>query len=422
MKNLLLLLPLMAILMMVGCINDTCTDTQTFYQYDPVYYTKAQLRAPFVQGEVRELLDPGKMYFYNNYLFINERAEGVHVYDVSNLNDPRPVTFLPILGNFDIAIKDGYLYADNVADLVVLDVRDISDVHLVYRVEEYQESWYNESLGYFSHSRRSERQAVIDCSEQDFGNTTFWRGDILFDLEDGGATVDINTPAGSSGSGSGVSGSFARFTILNDFLYTVDQARLFAWDIEEVSRPSLTHVNNLGWGIETIFPYGQDLFIGSTSGMYIYSTAIPSQPQQLSRFEHAQACDPVVVQDDIAYVTLRNGTACQGFVNQLDIVDVSTLTRPRLIATHAMDNPHGLAVRGDVLYLGEGVHGLKSIDVSDAEDIDVLDHVKAHHAYDVISLTVDRLMVVGDDGFYIYDVSDPSAMREISSIPVIRQR
>ena len=37
------------------------------------------------------------------------------------------------------------------------------------------------------------------------------------------------------------------------------------------------------------------------------------------------SCDPVVVQGDYAFVTLRGGTECQGFSNQLDIIDISTL-------------------------------------------------------------------------------------------------
>jgi hypothetical protein len=422
MKNLLFLCLAFTTTFLVGCIKDECTETQTFYQYSAVYYPEAQIRATPTMGDRRELVNPGKMYFYRDYIFINEQAEGVHVYDMSDVTAPLSIGFIDIVGNFDIAIKDGMLYADNVIDMVVLDVRDINNVRFVNRVEGFQERWFNEGLGYYSHQRREEQRAVLDCSDRDFGNGNFWRGDVFFAENDAGPFFDQSGDDGTSSapSGSGVAGSFARFTILGDFLYTVNQSSLLAWDIANASQPTASSTNNLGWGIETIFPYGDKLFIGSNSGMFIYNTDDPAHPMQLSRFEHARACDPVVVRKDIAYVTLRNGSECEGFVNQLDIIDVSSLTSPKLIKSHDMDNPHGLAVRGDYLYLGEGVHGLKSFDVTDSNDIKLLDHKKDHHVYDVISLNAATLLVVGADGFYIYDSSNPSDLKEISYIPVVK--
>ncbi|MBK8279937.1 MAG: hypothetical protein IPK94_07395 [Saprospiraceae bacterium] len=51
----------------------------------------------------------------------------------------------------------------------------------------------------------------------------------------------------------------------------------------------------------------------------------------LSTFSHARACDPVYVEGDIAYITLRNGTRCENFTNELDVVDITNITSPRLI-------------------------------------------------------------------------------------------
>lgn len=412
---------LLSIVLLSGCLKDECTETRTFFEYDAVFYTEAQIREQPAVIEPRPLINPGKMYFYKNYIFINEQAEGVHIYDISDDASPLAIAFIPITGNFDIAVKDNLLYADNVIDMVVLDISNMNDVRFVNRIEGFQERWFDESLGYYSHQRKTSRQTVLDCSESDFGENNFWNGGILLGTAEADVFLDevrFNDTGGSSSTG--VSGSFARFTILHNYLYTVNESSLLAWSLEEPSVPELVSSNSMGWGIETIFPYQDNLFIGSNSGMFIFDTNNPASPRQLARFEHAQACDPVVVQNDIAYVTLRNGSQCQGFVNQLDIIDVSSLTRPQLIESHAMDNPHGLAVRGDYLYLGEGIHGLKSFNISNSKEIDLLDHNKDHHVYDVISLTTERLLVVGDDGFYIYDSSSPSDLREISYIPVER--
>ena len=39
--------------------------------------------------------------------------------------------------------------------------------------------------------------------------------------------------------------------------------------------------------------------------MFIYDNTNPQAPYFLSRFQHAEACDPVFVEGDYAYVTLR---------------------------------------------------------------------------------------------------------------------
>ena len=111
-------------------------------------------------------------------------------------------------------------------------------------------------------------------------------------------------------SGTGIGGSMARFTIRDDYLYTVDSYDLKTFDIRDRLNPKITSEVNLGWGIETIFPYGENLFIGAQSGMHIYGLENKEEPNYISSYEHVTSCDPVVVQDSYAYVTLRGGSEC----------------------------------------------------------------------------------------------------------------
>ena len=101
------------------------------------------------------------------------------------------------------------------------------------------------------------------------------------------------------------------------YLYTVNQSAMQLFNIQNPAEPQVGNQDQLGWGIETIFPYKDKLFIGSQTGMHIYDNANPENPMRLSVFQHARVCDPVVVHDDIAYVTLRSGNQCGGFTNQL---------------------------------------------------------------------------------------------------------
>jgi hypothetical protein len=105
--------------------------------------------------------------------------------------------------------------------------------------------------------------------------------------------------------------------------------------------------------------------------------------------------------------------------NQLDLVDVSNPAAPQLIKSYQMENPHGLSIDFPTLFLCEGEHGLKVFDVTDKFLVDrnQLAHFKDMHAYDVISLGK-TLLLIGDDGFYQYDASNPKDLKMLSKIPV----
>ena len=401
-----------------SCLQDKCEGTRQFVRYDPVYLTAEQIRQEITLEVPRPLVNPGKLYIYNNILFINEQGFGIHLYDNSDPSNPIELGFYPIVGNFDLAIKDNILYADNVMDIVSLDISNLSAPQLVHREEEAFEKypWNDLFLGYYITSNVVES---FDCNQDVLGNG-FLRGNNLF-LENSidVAVFDSNTGSEVSSGGSvGTGGSTARFTIVGNNLYNVDQSSLMTWNIE--GQLERVNTQNIGWGIETIFPYDDYLFIGSNSGMFIYDRSEPENLVLLSTFQHARACDPVVVEGTTAYVTLRNGSACQSFINQLDVIDISNILQPELIKTYPMTNPHGLAIRDNILYICEGDHGLKIFDASDSEKIDKneLANLQSIKSTDVIALTSSIIMVIGSDGFYQYDVSDKENPVLLSHLPV----
>ncbi len=74
------------------------------------------------------LNDPGKIYIYGSYLLINERGKGIHVYNNSDPANPSALTFIQLVGNTDMAIKDNILYADHMGDLVAITFSDFENV------------------------------------------------------------------------------------------------------------------------------------------------------------------------------------------------------------------------------------------------------------------------------------------------------
>lgn len=221
-------------------------------------------------------------------------------------------------------------------------------------------------------------------------------------------------------SGTGIGGSMARFTIVGDHLYTVDAYNLNTFDISDQKKPGFKSEIDLGWGIETIFPYKNRLFIGAQSGMHIYDLKNQDKPSWISTYEHMTSCDPVVVQDNYAFVTLRGGNECMGFNNQLDIIDISKIDQPILFKTYEMVQPHGLGVDNNCLFITEGEFGLKMFDISNLNNLKLIEHFKDISSIDVIPF-MNVLMVIGDDGFHQYSYDCEKAQIEyISTIPIVK--
>jgi hypothetical protein len=410
-----------------GCLKDKCDSTFVFLRFDPVYMSAQDIRKDIVAGPARPLENPGKLYFYQDYVLINELYEGVHVFDNRDARNPVALAFIAIPGNVDMAVRGNILYADNVMDLVTVDISNPLAPSFLHREENVfpTHSVPEDPRGVLVRFEASEVREEGPCDQPNQG-LWWWRGDVLFArpgafADAGGARAES---AAAAAVATGVGGSLARFTIANDYLYTVDNASLRVFHLGDPARPRAANTVQIGWGIETIFPYKNNLFIGSNSGMFIFDNRNPQAPSLMSTFQHARACDPVFVDDEVAYVTLRGGTICEGFNNQLDVIDVSDLRNPKLIRTYPMHHPIGLSINDKVLYLCEDDQGLKLFDVNDVRRIDKnqIAHFKGFTAYDVITLDHRKLaMVIGKDGLYQFDIANPRDVKQLSVIPVVKR-
>lgn len=118
----------------------------------------------------RQLEHPGKIYVYGDYLFINELHKGIHVIDNKDPETPLALHFIQIYGNVDIAIKDNFLYADNINDLVVLDISDPDNFQVAERVE-------NVFPGVAEHP--FDTGNYFECPDPDKGVVVGWENTIL---------------------------------------------------------------------------------------------------------------------------------------------------------------------------------------------------------------------------------------------------
>lgn len=234
---------------------------------------------------------------------------------------------------------------------------------------------------------------------------------VLYACQNGSSDI------GGGGTNSGIAGSMARFAIVGNVLYTVSSQKLSLFDITEEKNPITRGEKAIGFNIETIFPYKNYLFLGSQSGMQIFDNTNPLLPTWISTYSHIMSCDPVVVQGQYAYVTLRSASSCMRGVNQLEIIDIADPKNPKLLNVISLINPHGLGVDGDKLFVCEGSSGLKVFDITNPVSPLLQLTLNNVETYDVIPNN-NVLVVTGKGGITQYDYSKKGELILLSKISV----
>jgi len=221
------------------------------------------------------------------------------------------------------------------------------------------------------------------------------------------ALISCTKETASTGASAGAGGSTARFTIAGNYLYVVDNLSLKAFDISSNTTPVYKSKTEIGINIETIFPYQDKLFIGSSSTMYIYSLSDPSRPTQLGKAEYTirMSCDPVVARDSVAYATLRSTGRCGGSQSTLVVYNIKNISSPILMNTVFLTTPYGLGIKNNSLYVCDGQNGIRVFNITNAYDPVRVSEIRASNTtfYDVIPYA-NILIAQVNDGFILYDI------------------
>jgi len=424
------IIPIISLLTLFVISLSSCEDSN-YRQYTgnaPVYLSYDDLRKSVVNQDHADLINPGKIYFKDDFIFIVEELKGIHVYDNSDPSSPSKTNFVKIPGVVDISISGQTLYADSFVDLVVLDLGDIRNIKEVGRIKDilpytvppvdnkYPMAYVDQEKGVVIEWEVRTIKERFDPNPPPY--PIFWSSSRAFmdKFNASGASTGI------SGSGVGAGGSMARFGIKEDVLYVMDQNTLKVFDITNKTNPEKINDIYPGWGIETMFLTENEMFLGTTTGMVILDISVPSSPVSMGFFSHARSCDPVVVDDTLAYITLRTGTGCGGNLNVLDVVNIKDITKPKAVISYGMTNPHGLGKDGDLLFICDGSAGLKVYDASDPKKItnNLIYRYPEINAYDVIPID-NILVLIGDDGLYQYDYSNVKNIKLLSSILVMKE-
>lgn len=401
------------ILLLFGFIS-SCTfndDSEQAIFAVPEIKSLAEIRNNISVESAQPTNSDGKIYVTQDYLFYIAQESGIHIFNNTNPANPQNIAFINLEGVHDIAVKGNYLYADNFIDLVVFDISTITNISLVQTVEnafEFYPTYPEEAEFYDFTQYPGENELLVGYRLESRNRPS---EDVIMIME--------NTLANFDGSSNyiGNGGSYAKFQINNNALYAVENYELNVFDITnpiEASFDKAVYMNTwLGGGVfETLFKQKEFLFIGSTNGMYIVNAADEFNPYFVSGFSHATACDPVVVHENTAYITVRGGSSCGAIEDQVNVIDITDISNPTLLSTYFLSQPYGLGIRNGILYVCTN----GNLTVFDASTSTlVLENTYAEDVKDVIALD-SHLIAVGSNKIIQYQYGADFTLTAISTV------
>jgi len=427
------IIPILSSFVFISLIISSCEDNtlREYKGYAPVYMSYKDLRSSVRPDMNTDIQNPGKIYFKDNFIFIVEEMKGIHVFDNTDPASPVKKAFVKIPGVVDISVSGSALYADSYVDLVVLDVSNIQNIHEVGRVKDilpytipatknndYPMAYVDKEKGVVTGWELRTIKEKIDINPNPYPYPVYYDKSTF-------QYYDINNAAGASsgvsGSGTGIGGSMARFGIKDKVLYIVESNVLKILDITDMTSPARITDASVTWNTETMFLKGNRMFLGTTTGMAVYDISSPFSPFPVTFFSHARSCDPVIVDDTLAYVTLRTGTTCGGNQNLLEIINIKDITRPVSVVSYFMTDPHGLGKDGDLLFICDGSAGLKVYNASDPKLLlgNLIYTYPNIQAYDAIPIGK-VLVLISENGLFQYDYSNVKNITLLSEIPVVK--
>ena len=393
---------------------------------EPVFMSFSEFRSSVKLSDESHILSGyGKICFYDDYLYISEPGKGIHILDNRNPASPQISGYIELLGNFDLAIRNDLLYADSYIDLVWFDISNPAQPQLKGRLEgAFPESLpiidneygWDYSLCYPEDGRR--KGIIVGWelktrTEEQERPSSWWGNDAEKAIMDG-----ATAPSGGS-SATGKNGSMSRFGLYKDYLYSVVNNYMSIFNLSGEIPFKAIENEFIGRNVETIFSYEDKMFMGTPTGLLIYSVENPLKPTYCSEIWHVYGCDPVVVEDDLAYVTIHSGNFCGQSNNELFIIDVSDVYQPKQLVSYTMKSPKGLGIDNKTLFLCDD--GLKTFKLGNPQTLmsNRLAHYQGMDGYDVIPYN-NVLMMISDKGLHQYDYSNINNIKELSFIPITK--
>ena len=103
-------------------------------EFEPILMSREDMEAAVQVRNPREIEKPGKIWVYDNFIFVIEQYRGIHILDNTDSENPKNLRFMQIDGCTDVAVNNGIIYANNAVDLIgVRPASDYNSINVVSR-------------------------------------------------------------------------------------------------------------------------------------------------------------------------------------------------------------------------------------------------------------------------------------------------
>lgn len=404
MKNILLFISF--IFIFFSCVKTKGDVSMTYEKATAVYGDLDAIRAlPLIKVQ-QQLKNPGKIYVGNDYILVGEEGEGIHIFDNSNMTNPIRLSFIQIPFNKEFFVKDNVIYAESLYDFLKIDITNVYQPQLISRAKEVFGTPYQndkgESLISFDYIVTTDVFELNSPKAQELKKEGKLHLDYLDDV------IPTSTiPSSFTSSSSGV-GTLNRIAVEFNHIYVLGGNSLHVIS-NNGNLISYEDDIKLDDGMETIYAKNNRLYIGSEDAMLTYSVSNPSRPSKVSEFSHTTACDPVLPNGDVAYMTLRSveNAGCNvSSENSLNIIDISNEQEPESINSIEMESPCGMTMINQRLFVGEGENGLAVFNTADPRDLVEVARITGIEAYDVMRHPTNPnvLLTTGSNGLQQFQI------------------
>jgi hypothetical protein len=150
--------------------------------YVPVYVSDISAAKQILSEAPRPTVNGGKIYTVGNLLFQVEQDSGIHIINYADAHNPRKLGFIKSFLCKEVSVKNGFIYTNNLSDLVVIDISDPNNVHEVSRTAgvfpdldlQYPSKVNSWSTVYFECPDPS-KGLIVDWKKQIIKNPKCWR-------------------------------------------------------------------------------------------------------------------------------------------------------------------------------------------------------------------------------------------------------
>ena len=96
MKKLTFLLLITGVFVLPGC-KDYVDEYVTYTVNEPVFMSTAEFRSAVDVEQPRPIEKQGKIVFYNDFLYVSQPEEGIHVIDNRDPSNPKNIALVELL-------------------------------------------------------------------------------------------------------------------------------------------------------------------------------------------------------------------------------------------------------------------------------------------------------------------------------------